>query len=149
MQHHSSKYFASWPHQTPINPTLGMGSKIQNSTFFRTCSCCISNWRESRMWRHGSQYFNADPTTLGDRVKRSNVTFFGTWLSAYQIKRNHECSIIVANILPADPTKPPSTRTWGWGQKFKIQLFSEHVLVEYQIEGNHGYSNMVTDTATW
>ena len=57
---------------------------------------------------------------------------------------------MVAHILPADPTKPhpptlgipPSPYT---GDGVKIQLFSEHVLVAYQIEGNHGCSNMVAN----
>ena len=47
--------------------------------------------------------------------------------STNQIKENHECSNIVANILPAEP--PGST-----GQN---STFSEHGHVAYQINGNH------------
>ena len=39
---------------------------------------------------------------------------------AYQIKRSHKCSNIVANILPADPPPP-----LGWGQKVKNRLFQK------------------------
>ena len=36
---------------------------------------------------------------------------------AHQIKENHECSNMVANILLADPPPPrPITQLWGWGQ---------------------------------
>ena len=57
---------------------------------------------------------------------------------AYQIKESR-MQQLAAHILPADPTKPPSPDT---GDGVKIQLFSEHILVAYQIEGNHGCSNM-------
>ena len=51
--------------------------------FFRTLSCCISNYRESRMQQHGSKYFARrtrphcpDP---GDGVNRSKFNLFRTW----------------------------------------------------------------------
>ena len=40
-------------------------------------------------------------------VKRSKFNFSEHGHVAYQIKENHECSNIVANILPADPPPPP------------------------------------------
>ena len=49
---------------------------------------------------------------------------------AYQIKQNHECSNMVANILPTD------TPTLGMGSVGKNSTFSEHGHVAYQIEGN-------------
>ena len=39
-------------------PTMEFGSKFN---FFRAWSCCISNYRESRMKQHGSKYFAAYP----------------------------------------------------------------------------------------
>ena len=44
---------------------------------------------------------------------------------AYQIKANHACSNMVANILPTD--------TWSKG---RIISFSESSHVAYQIKGN-------------
>ena len=41
---------------------------------------------------------------------------------AYRIKENHECSNMVAYILPADP------RPWGWHQTVKILLFQNMVM---------------------
>ena len=75
---------------------------------------------------------------------------------AYQIKENHKCSNMVANILTADL---PNPRPWGWGQKvtrnddyetlclqpFQNSTLSEHSHVAYQIKGNHIYSNMVAN----
>ena len=41
------------------------------------------------------------PLTLG--IKRLNSTFSEQCHVAYKTKGNHECSNMVANILPADP----------------------------------------------
>ena len=49
---------------------------------------------------------------------------------AYQIKENHKCSNMVANILPADHPHP-----WGWGQKVKIQLFQNMVMLHIKLKG--------------
>ena len=57
----------------------------------------------------------------------------------YQSKENHECSTMVANILPPDT---PDPRDGSIGQ---ISTFSEYVDVAYQTEGNHECSNMVTN----
>ena len=40
MQQQGSKYLPGDAY--PLAPTMGMGSEGQNSTFFRTWSCCIS-----------------------------------------------------------------------------------------------------------
>ena len=68
---------------------------------------------------------------------------------AYQIKGNHKCSNMVANILPADPppppTQPPLPRVpnpRGWGQKVEIQLFQNMVMLHIKLKG-------MTHTATW
>ena len=44
---------------------------------------------------------------LGDEVEEKNVSEYGH--VAFQIKWNHECSNMVANILPAD-SPPPNSR---------------------------------------
>ena len=55
--------------------------------------------------QHGSKYYarRPPPPTLG--VKRLKFNFSEHGHIAYKIKGNHECSNMVANILPAAP--PP------------------------------------------
>ena len=76
-----------------------------------------------------------------------NSTFSEQCHVAYQIKRNHKCSNMVANILPAEPPPPPplppSPLTLGLGSKGQYSTFSEHVHVAYQIKGNHRFSNII------
>ena len=80
----------------------------------------------------------ADPTPLilGLGSKGQNSTLSENGHVAYQIKGNHECSNIVANILPADPT--PTLEMGSIGQNSN---FSEHDHVAYQIKGKHDCSN--------
>ena len=61
---------------------------------------------------------------------------------AYQIKENHECSNMVANILPADTTQRHPA-TLGMGSVGQNSTFSEHGHVAYQIKENQECSNMV------
>ena len=58
----------------------------------------------------------------------------------YKIKENHECSNMVANILPADPHP-----TWGMGSVGQNSTFSEHGQVAYQIKENLKCSNLPAD----
>ena len=83
------------------------------------------------------------PPDPGIGVKRSNSTFSEHSHVAYQIKVNHECSSIVANILLADPYPP----TWpcGWGQMVKIQLFQNMVMLHIKLTGITKCSNMVAN----
>ena len=111
------------PADTPSDPWN------QNSTFFRTWSCCILNKRESRVQQHGSKKMPADPSpppTLG--VKRLKFNFFRKKHVAYQIKGNRQCRNMVANILPAAPHPPPNPLRRS---KF---IFSEHGHIAYQRE---------------
>ena len=63
----------------------------------------------------------ADPTPpLWVGVKRSNSSFSEHGHVANQIKGNHECSNIVANILPAD------TPILGMRSIVQTSTFSEH-----------------------
>ena len=70
--------------------------------------------------------------------KGQNSTFSEHGHVAYQIEENHECSNMVANILPADPP-PPALGKGSIGQN---STFSEHGLVAYQIKENLKCNNM-------
>ena len=50
---------------------------------------------------------------------------------AYQIKWNLECSKKVATILPVDRPLSP----WGYGQKVKIKLFQNTVMLQIKLKG--------------
>ena len=52
------------------------------------------------------------PLTLGMGSVGQNSTFSEQGNVTYQIKENHECSNMVANILQADTLDPGD----GWGQ---------------------------------
>ena len=65
-----------------------------------------------------------------------NSTFTEHGHVANQINGNHECSNMVANILPADPTHLHHL-TLGFGSKGHKSTFSEHGHVAYQIKMNH------------
>ena len=59
--------------------------------------------------------------------------------AAYQIKENHECRNMVADILPTDPL------TLGKGSVGQNTTFSEHGNAAYQMKENHECSNMVAN----
>ena len=65
---------------------------------------------------------------------------------AYQIKRNNECSNIIANILPTDaqPPPPPPLRK---GLQVNIQLFQNTVMMHIKFTGitkcNHLIANVL------
>ena len=74
------------------------------------------------MQQHGSKYFARRPLpdpAVGSIGQKS--TFSEQGHVAYQIKENHECSNMVANILPADPSL-----TLGMGSIGQYSTFSEH-----------------------
>ena len=87
--------------------------------------------------------------TKGVESKGQNSTFSEHGHLAYQIKGNHECSSIVANILLADPYKPtpiPLTLSLGSGSKGQNSTFSDHGHVSYdEIKENLECSNMVAN----
>ena len=67
-----------------------------------------------------------------------NSTFSEHGYVANQIKENHECSNILANILPADtPTRYPTPLDPGDGVNRSKVIFLEHGHVAYQMWGNH------------
>ena len=69
------------------------------------------------------------PPDPGGGVKMSKLTFSKHGHVAYQLKWNHKCSHMVANISPADPPPPGP-----WGQKVKIKLFHNIFNVAFQKE---------------
>ena len=69
---------------------------------------------------------------------RSKINFSEHGHVAFQIKWNHEYSNIVAILLPAEP---PPTGPSG-GQKVKIQLFQNMVMLHFILNG-------ITNAATW
>ena len=92
----------------------------------------------SRIQQHGSKYFACRPPTpnpLEGGVKRSKFNLSEHDHVAFQIKANHKCSNMVANILFAGHPYPRSR-----GQN---STFSVHGHVTNQIKGNHECSNMV------
>ena len=72
------------------------------------------------MHQHGTYYFALIPPPThthththpdpGDGLKRSKVNFFRHGEGAFQIEWDHECSNMVANILPTDP--PPNLKSY-------------------------------------
>ena len=92
------------------------------------------------MQQHGSNILTADPE--GQKVKIQLFSEHGH--VAYQIKGNHECSNIVANILPADQSPIPHQYTFHatLGFKFKIQLFQNIVMWHIKLKG-------MANAATW
>ena len=100
MQQHGSKYFA----HRPPSSTLGMGSVGHNSTFQNMVMLYIKLKRIT----NAATWLPADPLspppTLGSVGQ--NLTFSEHGFVAYQIKDNHECSNMVAKMLPTDPQEP-------------------------------------------
>ena len=77
---------------------------------------------------------------LGMRSIGQNSTFSECGHGAYQIKKNHECSNMVANILPADtPT------TIGMVNRSKLIFFQNMVMLHIKLNGITKCSNMVTN----
>ena len=76
------------------------------------------------------------PLTLRIGSKGHISTFSEHGHVAYQIKENQVCSNMVAIILPVDPTPDLG------GQKVKIQLFQNMVMLHIKLKGT---SNMVAN----
>ena len=104
----------------PPRPDPGDGVSRSKFNFFRTWSCCISKLRESRMQQRGSKYFARRPPptptytptlSMGSVRKKSVFSVHGH--VTYQIKENHKCSNMVANILPADTLDPGVGVNWS------------------------------------
>ena len=83
------------------------------------------------MQQHGSKYFACRPPPPRPWVFGQNIISTEHGHVAYPIKWNHECSNMVANILPA-----------GVGSKCQNSTFLEHGHVAYQIKLNCECSKM-------
>ena len=66
--------------------------------------------------------------TYGLGSKCQNATLAKHGHVAYQIKRNHECSSMVANILLADPFQTPGPDL-GFGSKGQNSTFQNTVML--------------------
>ena len=109
---------------------LGMGSKVQNSTFSE----------------HGHEVPNillADTLTLGMGQIGQNLPFSEHGHIEYQLKGNQKMQQQGRKYLPGHAYTLP--RPWGWGQKVKIQLFQNIVMLHIKIKENHECSNVVAN----
>ena len=87
------------------------------------------------MQQHGSKYFahRQIPHPCGSGGLKGHNSFFSEHSHlAYRIKWNHECINMVGDSLPADP--PPHDPR-GWGQKVKIQLFQNMIMLHIKLNG--------------
>ena len=99
---------------------------------------------KTRIQQHGSTYSAHRRTPQPLRLWDSKYNYQNIGYVAYQILGDHECSNMVANILPAVPlpqsfnTQIPTlpSLTLGLGSKGKNSTFSEHVHIAYQIKEN-------------
>ena len=91
--HKCSNMLANILPADPHSLALGMGSVDQNLTFSE----------------HGHVVY------LCFYFFFLNLTFFFLCMLHIKLKKNHECSNMVANSLPADP-HTPTPFPWGWGQ---------------------------------
>ena len=128
----------------PTVPDPGFGAKRLKFNFFRTWSCCILNKGNHETQQHCSNILHADPLPpSSDRGKGStgqNSTLSEQCHVAYQIKGNHECSNMIADIFPADPSTPPPPPKGSTGQ---IQLFQNMVMLHIKLKGITKCSNMI------
>ena len=79
------------------------------------------------MQQLGSKYFARRPPTpnltLGMGSVGKNSFFSEHGHIAYQIKENHKCRIMVANILPADPYPPLPPDPGAGIKRSKLNFF--------------------------
>ena len=71
---------------------------------------------------------------MGSKGQHSTLSEHGHVFD--QIRENHECSNLVAHLLPADPLRP-HPHTLGIGSIGQTTTGSEHGHVAYPIKGNH------------
>ena len=72
------------------------------------------------------------PFGPGDGVSCQNSFFTEHGHVAYQIKKNYECSNMVANFA-SRPQIPQDHKVWG--QNVKIQLFQNIVMLHIKLKG--------------
>ena len=132
MKQHGSKYLAGRCPPPPPPPYTRVKTQLfQKKIILHIKLKGITN---AATWSQIFYLQTPHPPDPGVGVKDQNSTFAEHGHVANQIQGNHECSNIVANILPADT--PPS---WGWGQYVKSQLFQNMVMLLIKLQ----------DAATW
>ena len=88
------------------------------------------------MQQHDSKYFaRRPPHTFPTQSIGQKSTFSEHDHVAYQIKGNHECSNMVANILHSDPPPPPPRTIGKIVSKDQIQLFQNMVMWYIKLKG--------------
>ena len=124
-------YAATWSQifclQTPNPLTLGMGAIGQKSTSSEHSYVAYQIKGNHEMQHYGRKYFVRRPPFPHDRRRwdqKVNVQFSEQWHLAYQIKLNYECSNMLGNILPAEPTPDP-----GVGFKCQNPFFQNMVML--------------------
>ena len=98
MQQHGSNYFAC----RPSNPWVGIKSE-QIQLFSEYCPVIYQIKGNGACSIIAANIFSCRPTlylTLGVELKGHNSTLPENGNVAYQIKCNHECSNMLANIVP-------------------------------------------------
>ena len=128
MQQLGSNYFAC----RPPYPTLEV--KTSKKKLFQ--NMVLLHIKLKRITNAASRLQIPPRPTFGSKGQNSTFSEYGH--VEYQIKWDHECSNMVAIILPADP---PSTQ----GVKRLNPTFSEHGHVAYQIKGNYECSKMIAN----
>ena len=125
MQQHGNNYFAR-RHPDPAD-----GATLSKFTFFRTWSHCYINLEEIR--KCSSKVANIcpgmptpSPRPWGWDQKVKIKLFQNMVMLHIKIKENHECSNVVAIILPAapPPPTPPTPPTLWMGSVGKKSVFS-------------------------
>ena len=118
-----------------------MGSKVQNSTFSEHGHVAYQIKENHECSNMVPNNLLADTLTLGMGQIGQNLPFFQNMVTLnINLKEIRKCSSKVANICPEMPT--PLPRPWGWGQKVKIQLFQNMVMLHIKIK-------IITNAATW
>ena len=114
----------------PPSQTLGVGSIVKNSTFFKTWSFCNSLPIDS---------YPPPPSALRVKSTGPHSTFSEHGHGVYPIKENLECRNTVANILLAAPPPPDP----GLGSIGPSATFSKQYYIVYPMKWKNECSNMV------
>ena len=92
------------PYPTTLpTPTLGIGSLGQKQLFQNMVVLHIKLKRITNAKFTVANILSQTPPTLGMETIGQSSTFLEYGHGAYQIKENHECSNMAANILLAEP----------------------------------------------
>ena len=83
------------------------------------------------MQQHGTNILLADTLTVGMGPIGQNLPFSEHGHIEYQFKGNQKMQQQGSKYFPEIRTLSP--RPWGWGQKVKIQLFHNMVMLHIEI----------------